>query len=137
MLLEEFLNPLGISQKQLAEALDMPYQHLNDIVNQRRGVSASTALHLAHFFGNSVGFWINLQTAWDVYHAQQQEGKKIKYLKSLDDTESDKTHHKLLRSSLRSSRTWYLFLLAPLGLLCYQNNRKGYDIMPQVVPSKR
>ncbi|MEM7738801.1 MAG: HigA family addiction module antitoxin [Deinococcota bacterium] len=85
MLLEEFLKPLGISQKQLAEALDMPYQHLSDIVNQRRGINASTALHLAHFFRNSVGFWMNLQTAWDVYHAQQQEGEKIKYLKSLDD----------------------------------------------------
>ncbi len=42
-------------------------------------------------------------------------------------TKSDKTHHKLLQSLLRSSQTWYRFLLAPLGLLCYQNNRKGYQ----------
>jgi hypothetical protein len=41
-------------------------------------------------------------------------------------TKSDKTHHKLLQSLLRSSQTWYRFLLAPRGLLCYRNNRKGY-----------
>jgi len=77
MLLEEFLEPMQLSQRQLAHAIGVPYQRLNEIVNGRRGVSPSTALRLAKFFGVSVGFWMNLQTTWDVYHAQQKESDDI------------------------------------------------------------
>lgn len=73
MLLEEFLIPMELSQRQLAEAIQVPYQRLNEIVNNRRGISASTALRLAKFFGNSVGFWLNVQACWDVYHVQEKE----------------------------------------------------------------
>lgn len=61
MLFEEFLKPMGITQKELARALDVPFQRINEIVNQKRGVTPSTALRLARFFGNSLGFWMNLQ----------------------------------------------------------------------------
>lgn len=73
MLLEEFLTPMGVSQRELADAIHVPYQRVNELVNQKRGVTPSTALRLAQFFGVSAGFWLNLQTRWDLYRAQQDE----------------------------------------------------------------
>ena len=62
MLLEEFLLPMNLTQRELADAIHVPYQRLNEIINGRRGMTPSTALRLAKFFGNSSGFWLNLQT---------------------------------------------------------------------------
>jgi antitoxin HigA-1 len=59
MLLEEFLEPMDLTQRELAESIGVPYQRVNDIVNKRRGVTPSTALRLAQFFGTSSGFWLN------------------------------------------------------------------------------
>jgi antitoxin HigA-1 len=73
MLLEEFLNPMGLTQRELAQAIHVPYQRINDIVNGRRGVTPSTALRLAKFFGNTPDFWLNLQLRWDLYFAEKQE----------------------------------------------------------------
>ena len=69
MLLEEFLNPMRLSQRDLANSIHVPYQRINEIVNQRRGVTPSTALRLAKFLGTSASFWMNLQLRWDLYHA--------------------------------------------------------------------
>jgi addiction module HigA family antidote len=77
MLLEEFLAPMSITQRELANAIHVPYQRINDIVNGRRGVTPSSALRLAKFFGNSPDFWMNLQLRWDLYFAQQSETKVI------------------------------------------------------------
>ncbi|MEA3643295.1 MAG: HigA family addiction module antitoxin [Lamprobacter sp.] len=73
MLLEEFLTPMGITQRELADAIQVPYQRVNELVNQRRGVTPSTALRLARFFNMSEDFWLNLQIRWDLYKAQQTE----------------------------------------------------------------
>ncbi|MCF8004526.1 MAG: HigA family addiction module antidote protein [Chromatiaceae bacterium] len=73
MLLEEFLTPMGITQRELADAIQVPYQRVNELVNQRRGVTPSTALRLARFFNMSEDFWLNLQIRWDLYKAQQRE----------------------------------------------------------------
>jgi antitoxin HigA-1 len=73
MLLEEFLQPMNLSQRELAEALHVPYQRINEIVNGRRGITPSTALRLAKFFGMSADFWMNLQLRWDLYFAQKEE----------------------------------------------------------------
>jgi antitoxin HigA-1 len=73
MLLEEFLNPMGLTQRQLADAIHVPYQRVNDIVNGRRGITPSTALRLAKVFGMSADFWINVQLRWDLYFAEQDE----------------------------------------------------------------
>ena len=75
MLLEEFLAPMGISQKDLADNIQVPYQRINEIVNGRRGITPSTALRLAKFFDMSADFWMNLQLRWDLYFAQQDEKK--------------------------------------------------------------
>lgn len=75
MLLEEFLKPLGISQRQLARAIRLPYRQVNDIVNERRRVTPAIALRLTRYIGMSVGFWMNLQLAWDLYHAARNEAE--------------------------------------------------------------
>ena len=81
MLLEEFLTPMGLTQRELAEAIHVPYQRVNELVNGRRGVTPSTALRLAKFFGNSADFWMNLQLRWDLYFAQQQETRILKSIR--------------------------------------------------------
>jgi len=73
MLVEEFLTPMQITQRELADALHVPYQRVNELVNQKRGVTPSTALRLARFFGVSADFWLNLQVRWDLYMAQEKE----------------------------------------------------------------
>jgi len=73
MLLEEFLNPMGLTQRELADAIHVPYQRVNDIVRGRRGITPSTALRLARFFKMSADYWMNLQLRWDLYFAQQDE----------------------------------------------------------------
>ena len=77
MLLEEFLTPMGITQKDLADNIEVPYQRINEIVNGRRGITPSTALRLAKFFDMSPDFWMNLQLRWDLYFARQNENKVL------------------------------------------------------------
>ena len=78
MLLEEFLEPMGLTQRELADAISVPYQRVNEIVNGRRGVTPSTALRLATYFGTSIDFWMNLQLRWDLYHAREAEAEILK-----------------------------------------------------------
>jgi addiction module HigA family antidote len=78
MLLAEFLNPMGVTQRQLAEALHVPYQRINELINGRRGMTPSTALRLAKFFGMSADFWMNLQLRWDLYQTRQTEARELK-----------------------------------------------------------
>jgi addiction module HigA family antidote len=81
MLLEEFLTPMGLTQRELANAIHVPYQRVNELVNGRRGITPSTALRLAKFFGTSADFWMNLQLRWDLYFAQQQEMRVLKSIR--------------------------------------------------------
>jgi addiction module HigA family antidote len=73
MLNQEFLKPMKITQQDLAEALHVPYQRINEIVHGKRGITPSTALRLGKYFGMSPDFWLNLQLRWDLYHAVQAE----------------------------------------------------------------
>ncbi len=77
MLLEEFLVPMGLSQRELADAIHVPYQRINELVNRRRGVTPSTALRLARCLDTSPGFWLSLQTRWDLYQAQRNEEEAL------------------------------------------------------------
>lgn len=77
MLVEEFLNPMQITQRELADAIHVPYQRVNELVNQKRGVTPSTALRLGKFFGMSADFWLNVQIRWDLYRAQQSEQAEL------------------------------------------------------------
>ena len=84
MLLEEFLKPLRITQRQLADALHVPYQRINEIVNGRRGLTPGTALRLAKYFGISPDFWMNIQLRWDLYQARQTEATALSTILPLE-----------------------------------------------------
>jgi addiction module HigA family antidote len=78
MLIEEFLLPMGLTQRELANGIHVPYQRINELVRGRRGMTPSTALRLAKFFGTSADFWMNLQLRWDLYQVQRAEGHELK-----------------------------------------------------------
>ena len=80
MLLEEFLIPMGLTQQDLATAIRVPYQRINEIINGRRGMTPSTALRLEKFFGMSASFWLNLQLRWDLYFVQEREKKELEVI---------------------------------------------------------
>lgn len=72
VLREDFLKPLGLSQRQLADAIGVSYPRLNEIVNGHRGVSPDTAVRLAAFFGTSPEVWMGLQADLELYEAQKE-----------------------------------------------------------------
>ena len=74
ILLEEFLEPKGLAQVDLAKRLHVPIQRINTLVNGKRGVTAETAWLLSREFDTSPEFWMNLQSAWDLYHAGRELG---------------------------------------------------------------
>jgi len=77
MLLEEFLKPMKLSQRDLANGIRVPYQRVNELINRRRGVTPATALRLAKYFGTTPAFWMNLQLRWELYHVQQSEADTL------------------------------------------------------------
>lgn len=73
ILLEEFLEPLGVSQKRFAEHIGVPIQRINEIVRGRRGVSSETAWLFAEALGTSPEFWVNLQTQHDLARSKPRK----------------------------------------------------------------
>lgn len=83
MLLEEFLEPLGMTQTELAERIEVPFQRVNSLVNSRRALTPDTALRLSRVFGTTPGFWMNHQLRWDLYHANLEAKVDLKRIKPL------------------------------------------------------
>ncbi len=81
--LAEELKELGISAAELARKLDVPTNRVTGILNGQRAITGDTALRLAHFFGTSAEFWLNLQSLYALRLAQQKAGKSIKALPTL------------------------------------------------------
>ena len=81
--LAEELKELGISAAELARQLDVPTNRITEILNGRRAITGDTALRLAHFFGTSAQFWLNLQSLYEVRLAERKSGKSIKALPTL------------------------------------------------------
>ncbi len=77
ILLEEFLNPMGISQYRLAKDISVPPRRINEIVHGKRGVSADTALRLERYFGLSEGFWLRLQARYDLEVEKDRLGERL------------------------------------------------------------
>ena len=77
VLREEYLTPLGMSANALAKRLHIPASRINDIVLERRGVTADTALRLAHFFGGDAQSWLNLQIMYDLRVAEIEKAALI------------------------------------------------------------
>ena len=86
ILLHEFIEPMGLSQSEVAESIGVSFQRLNGVVNGRRDLTASTALRLARYFGTTPEFWINLQRSVDLYEAMREEGSEIASIEPLADT---------------------------------------------------
>lgn len=74
---EEFMKPLGLSMNKLALDLRVPVTRIADIVGERRGITADTALRLARYFKNTPVFWMNLQTRYDLEVAQDELAAKV------------------------------------------------------------
>ncbi len=77
ILREEFMKPRGLSQNGLARALNVPPRRVNEIVLEKRGISADTALRLARYFGTSAEMWAGLQADYDLRLARYQKQKEI------------------------------------------------------------
>lgn len=75
ILVEEFMKPIGLTQVALAEAMGVPRKHVNELCNDRRAMTAPTALILARVFGNSPEFWLNVHRRtelWDALHSPRE-----------------------------------------------------------------
>ena len=70
MLLEEFLKPMKVTQVQAAKKMGISLNRLNELIRGKRGMTADTALRLAKLLKTTPEFWMNLQVAWDLYHAK-------------------------------------------------------------------
>src|SRR5580700_7518896 len=81
--LAEELETLNMSAAELARKIDVPTNRVTQILNGQRAITGDTALRLAHFFGTSAEFWLNLQNLYELRLAQQKAGKAIKSLPSL------------------------------------------------------
>ena len=77
ILLEEFLNPLKLSQYRLAKEISVPPRRINEIVHGKRSISANTALRLSRFFGTTERFWLNLQAGYDLEVERDRLGKRL------------------------------------------------------------
>ena len=77
VLREDYLGPLGMSANALAKALNVPTPRINDIVRERRSITADTAMRLARYFGGDARSWLNLQTAYDLRVAEIANAKRI------------------------------------------------------------
>jgi addiction module HigA family antidote len=83
ILLEEFLNPMNISQNRLARAMDVPPRRINEIVNGKRAITADTALRLARSLGTSEQFWMGLQADFDLEEARKSASDKLGKIENL------------------------------------------------------
>lgn len=81
ILREEFLKPMGISAYALAKSLHVPAPRVNDIVLERRGISADTAVRLSRFFGTTEQFWLNLQAAYEISRVKAELAAEIDLIK--------------------------------------------------------
>jgi addiction module HigA family antidote len=85
--LAEELNELGMSAAELARKLDVPTNRITQILNGQRAITGDTALRLAHFFGTTAEFWLNLQSLYEIRRAERKAGKSIKTLPTLKQRE--------------------------------------------------
>lgn len=77
ILLEEFLNPMGISQYRLAKDISVPQRRISEIVQGKRSITADTALRLGRYFGMEAQFWLNLQSRYDLLRAEEALDKRL------------------------------------------------------------
>ena len=77
ILKEEFLEPLGMTQSHLAKALHTSFRAINELVNEKRGITTEMALKLARYFGTTPQLWLNLQNQFDIYKVSMKKQKEL------------------------------------------------------------
>jgi len=77
ILLEDFLEPMGISQYRLAKEISVPQRRISEIVHGKRSITANTALRLGRYFGMEAQFWLNLQTRYDLLRAEEELNERL------------------------------------------------------------
>ena len=82
MLIAEFMEPLGLTQGSLAEAMGVPRKHVNELCKGRRAVTADTALMLARVFGNTPDFWLNTQRRTDLWEALHSRARRDRIMRA-------------------------------------------------------
>ena len=87
ILREEFLKPVGMSVYELAKRLHVPAPRINDIVLERRGITADTAVRLSRFFGTTEQFWLNLQGAYEVSRVKTERAAELERIEPLKTAE--------------------------------------------------
>lgn len=92
LLLEEFLKPMGLSQYRLAKEIEVPAQRINEIVSNKRSISADTDLRLCRFFGLSNGYWLRAQAAYDTEVAERALGPLINKIKPWSESVDQQQH---------------------------------------------
>jgi len=85
MLLEEFLIPMNLTQREVADAIHVPYQRVNELVNGKRGITPSTALRFARYFNMTPDYWMNLQLRWDLYNVYRKEASSIDQIEPISE----------------------------------------------------
>jgi addiction module HigA family antidote len=88
VLREEFLKPMKLTAYALAKRLHVPPPRINDIVLERRGITADTALRLSRFFGTTEQFWLNLQDAYDIGRVKAELGRELEQIEPLQIAEA-------------------------------------------------
>jgi antitoxin HigA-1 len=97
VLREEFLAPLNITQYRLARSIDVPARRINEIVQEKRAISADTALRLARFFGTSPGYWLNLQAHYDLETHRTRLGPRLAQLVSYSKKQTHTSGRKTMK----------------------------------------
>src|ERR1700693_1725657 len=105
ILIEEFMEPMGLTQGALAKAMGVQRKHVNELCNNRRNVTAATALILARVFGNSPDFWLNVQRRSDLWKAMHspRERQRIKRARPVS-AAACRAHHGLPRPDAADDR---------------------------------
>ena len=99
--LAEELKELGMSAAELARKLDVPTNRVTGILNGQRAITGDTALRLAHFFGTSAEFWLNLQSLYELRVARKKVGKSIRALPRLESA-----YRKSKEADTKTNREW-------------------------------
>lgn len=110
ILLEEFLQPMGLSQNKVANDIGVPPRRINEIVHGKRAISADTAVRLARYFGTTEAFWLGLQADYDIEEVRKDLGKRLdripRHAAQVSVSISKARHYRL---STRRRRTHWVF----------------------------
>ena len=85
ILREEFLQPMNITQTKLAKALHTSFRAINELVNEKRGITVEMALRLAKYFGTSPELWLNLQNSYDLYYVSKKRRALLETIRSAEE----------------------------------------------------